>query len=732
MRIALLCLTFLLSTPVISASTLSRVWELKTDFDGGKMYATDINEPVPGGPVSLTPGFLFEYDKDPFEAAILSSLYWTKSSTITRRTFTTVAAPAPTTVVGSDGIPPALVSVGNYIYLIGGCTGGGISKVTQSKVWYCEVVGGVMQDWKLASWEFGQTLNDIAGVPIAQTKAVAVGNRIYVAGGSTMNCGNVAFLNGEPATPAVYSALVDPITHDVGPWVKEPSLLRTAVNHGLVYAAGALYTIGGREKKVSGLWAAHRWVQKAEIKPDGHLSNWEALTPVSIGIPPWAGGSNPYCECTNIDPLVCKDLACCREANLNLGWESIGAYSVGRTIGFLGGAYTPLQMFGTCEVFQHGFYAYLDDNNRIIEWIGQTSDTKKGRPGTTPQIYNGTYITAGGGVLSGPGGVPDVIHNPLGGDYGIERDSSYGYDATEMRPNYEVLFVDANLSGKEFNVAGYPVPSVLVQNYIFVMGLGGSAVSADVYRTTLKQSPRHVNSAYYISNPVDIGGNFQLKNVKWSFIKNGVGTIVNPDDWAMVRYRLADESMTWGAWTPRIPEAGNMPLAPGTYEYSYLKADGTKMPRSSKLWMPLNTSTFRYIQFEVSLYKDGATANLPEFTRFEISYQDPPAEYQIQKMIEAFPVPAVTELNLRFTIIPEGAEVKVRLFNVAGDPVAERNFVYGSGGDKLVNIPVSDFANGTYIAVVTADSIKDGQGGLLEGTERRAKGRIKVVVRHKK
>ena len=293
--------------------------------------------------------------------------------------------------------------------------------------------------------------------------------------------------------------------------------------------------------------------------------------------------------------------------------------------------------------------------------------------------------------------------------------------------------IEDNLSPYKFNVAAVPVPMVMVRNFIFAMGHkeNGNVPTADVYRNALLSATTFVNSAYFISKPYDVNGNYQLTNVKWTFIKNGNGCVGKPDDWAMVRYRLADENMNWTAWTPRIPEAGNMPLTAGTYSYAYLNADGSKRTRSSLTWMALNTSTFRYIQFEVSLYKDSATPNRPEFTKFEIEYRVPPPVFTVEHKFEVFPVPAVDNVNMRFKVVSEGAEVKVTLFNVAGEPVADQNFVYASGGDKAVTMTVSGFANGTYIAVVRATSV-DGGAGLISGNERVSKVTGKVVVRHKK
>ena len=425
-----------LSVSVSAASPVTRVWELATDFEGGSAYSI-FTQTLTGGLARLLPDYRYDYSADPLATA---PWFWTKSTPPIRKTFSSAALPGITVVT-----EPALASSGNYIFLVGGCVGSGAAAVTSAKVWFCEVdSSGNMQDWQKATWEFGQTQNDPEGIPVISTRAVAINNRIYVAGGSTQNCGIAAFVNQEQATSAVYSApiVLDPATKkvlNVGPWVKEPSLLRTVASHGFVYAAGALFTIGGRENKktpvqpIIGEWAPHQWVQKAEIKPDGHLSNWMVVMQVPIGVPPYAGGVATYCECQPVSWCIGTDLACCRNGNLGLGWEQVGSFSVGRTIGFIGGTFTkPPILSSTCRYFIHGYYAYLDDNNNISEWVGLTADKGRGRPGVSPQVYNGSFISVGGETA---GAVPDVIHNPTGGEFGIERDASYGYDATEFRLN---------------------------------------------------------------------------------------------------------------------------------------------------------------------------------------------------------------------------------------------------------------------------------------------------------
>ena len=671
------------------------------------------------GTACLTLGFRHEYQLDP-----VYGVCWTKN----------VAAVTPLMqpVANIKVTQTALVSLNHRIYLIGGYEK---SVGPVAKIWYVDIdATGKMGPWKRAANDYAQNANNVKGIGITNHQAVAVGNRIYVAGGSLSIETAPGVFTVQKTVTEVYSTLVDPITGNLSPWVKEPSLIKAASYFGMVYASGALYAIGGRYCADSACTTMypHQWVQKSEIRPDGRLSEWEAVTQAPQGNPP----PNKGCECTDI-PLCpppptdcCKylDIGCCYSKNLNMGWMNLGVFSLGRTIGFMGGMFNH-GVDAICFPFGDVYYAYLDDCNGIAAWMGRKTDTRKGRSNTSPQAYNGTFLSAGGNNGTS---VPDVVHNPTGGDPGIKRDSSFGHDSTELRPNYEGLDVDATTGFQLPATSVDPAPAVMDRNRIYIMGIAeAGAESSNVYRSTLATTTCHVDSGIYLSKPFDLGGSVQLSNVTWSLSKYGSGTQDNPDDWAMVRYRLASEGGEWSCWTPRIPEAGNMPLAPGSYTYANHDAAGNPVPRSSPYWMPLNTSSFRYIQFEVSLYKDLNTYNVPNVFNFTIEYGPAPKDNPLTKCIEVYPVPATDSINLRFSVVPEGAEVKVRIFNVAGEPVASENWVVPAGGVIEKTVSTKGFANGAYIILMEGRGIHAGSG-LMCGEEKSGKARAKFVIRRKK
>jgi len=685
---------------------------LPADYEGAHSnYAIDVGA-RPDGAGSLTLGHRYDYALDPVFGTL-----WTHDAAAV----TPLMQPIQNVMVAG----PAVVSLNHRIYVIGG-NQNGVGPIAH--VWYVNVnAAGNMGPWIQASYDYAQSAGATKGIAVTRHRAVAVGNRIYVAGGSlTIETSPGVFVTQQTVTD-VYSTLVTQ-TGDISPWVKEPSLIKSAADFGMIFAAGAIYAIGGKYCANGGCTTTypHQWVQKAEIMPNGRLSEWEAVERAPQGVPP----PNNGCECASANPPCSPtDLACCRQKNLDMGWLYIGAFSFGRTMGFMGGRFNE-SINPICSYFGHLYYAYLDDCNQIVAWNGLTDDIKKGRANTSPQAYNGTFISAGG--YANGFSVPDVIFNSGGGNPGITRDYSFGHDATEIRPNYAGLDAKGAGSTYEMPVSSVnPAPAVMVDNRIFVLGIQeADAPSNNVWRTTLAPTPNHVDSGHYLSRPFDMGGNMRLTNVTWSFEKHGAGTKANPDDWAMVRYRLAPDGGEWTCWTPRIPEAGNMPLTPGIHNYMNRHA-GQPVPRSSQYWMPLNESAFRYIQFEVSLYKDGATLNVPEFFNFAIEYEPAPANYAPAKWVEVYPIPTKDYITLRFVVVPEGAEIKAKVFNVAGEQVSGDSWVIPKGGTNEKTVSTKGFANGTYIVLVEARGTHGGQG-LALGSQKSGKARAKFVIRGKK
>jgi hypothetical protein len=311
-----------------------------------------------------------------------------------------------------------------------------------------------------------------------------------------------------------------------------------------------------------------------------------------------------------------------------------------------------------------------------------------------------------------------------------------GGDLAEVRPavpdGVELFRGGCPLTGPcvsryKFPISAGYVPLVVHGEYIY--GVGGNMLGSAcnrVYRAMLRNTARYVEAGSYVSPAYDLGFTCSLTGVSWSFTKF---SDVRDDDWAMVRYRAADEGGTWTCWTPRFPEEGSLPEAAGTYTYS----NPAETVRTRE---PLIPGNIRYIQFEVSLYNKpandftSATLTVPRFDEFRIEYNPlvPPAPPR--KAFELFPIPAKDTVNLRFQVIPEGGEVEVRIYNVAGNLVAKTNYVYvpEESPVKSESISVSRLAPGAYILVIEGRGATGGPG-LAFKWDRYKKLTSKFVIR---
>ncbi len=689
-----------------AATYTERTWWQVSDYANGRPYAVTMNA-APSDPVHLSLSHLAAYAQDPVEVGEGTSDCWTNRRCATTR--------YPVEICFN-----ALAECYNRIYSIGGKVDVGAAIPSLAEVWYVPVgATGYMGAWQEASWEYGQAQGMIEGIPIDHTAAIGVNGVIYVVGGWV----------GDGASTDVYSTVVNPATGDIGPWRKEPSLMRTASSHGLVYAAGALYTLGGKLESKSFEWVPHQDVQKAEILPNGHLSQWQALKPLPQGKPP---DKDPPCECESVPECTdSEDIPCCMAANYNFGWVDTGYYSVGRTIGLVGGLLREFMPPLKCRHFPDGIYGYLNDCNEIRFWAGQKIlGYELGFAGSRVWLSNGAYIMPSGQKDDVQAG--HLVHSPLG-SAGVERDAGYNADATELRPYYEKLFIEE--TSCKFPYTASTVPAIVVGDFIYSIGAleQFSTPRYDVYRGYLApHSTIYVDAGYYVSAPLDLGGLVQLRNVKWGYTKTGNGAAGAPGDWVMVRYRLADDTGNWTCWTPRMPEDKNMPLNAAYHEYSARDSAGNTQNRASKYWMPLvDDKGYRYIQIEVSMYKDAGLGDTPAFDRFSVETApwSPPPE--MTEKLEVYPVPAKDEVRVRFRVVLEGAEVKIRVFNVAGDLVQEEARVYSAGGVKEETLSVSRYANGVYFVLVEGRSLRSGKGLEWNG-DRLASAKAKLLVRRKK
>ncbi|MEK7475433.1 MAG: hypothetical protein AAB152_07320 [Candidatus Coatesbacteria bacterium] len=645
----------------------------------------------------------------------------------------------------------AVAMVGDRVYVIGGCQqasggcgAGGLPPYSVSSVWFAPIdptgdaagVGkGRIGPWTRAFYNFGDPgpatgpwgppVHPTPGVPLTRHQAIGVGNRIYVVGGTTQDCNGLPLPGAALTTKRVYSAAVDPVTGQTGPWEDELPLIQNATDHGLVHAAGALYCLGG-------LMAANlpdQFVQKAEIGPDGHLESGNGMTWESVlALPP--GNPDPAtCFCVS-GGLTCAgcvpcSMPCCLALNDELGWVNFRPFSVMRTIAFLGGDYVPNPMGSPCRYSGGMRWGVLDDCNGITAW--QAGLGSAGEPGAGAVACDGSLLSVGG---TGLAATFQVLYNPAP-LRGLVRTG--GADRADVRPadpDGSALFIGIAANDR-FPLIAPNAPLVASHGFVYVIGgeMGGvSSGCQRVYRARLASATWWVDAGSWLSPPYDLGTQAKLTRVAWSYSKTGPGA---DDDWAMVRYRVAGIDGRWTCWTPRTPEEGAAPATSGYYTYASDVAASNPFFR-----MPLAPDLCRYLQFEVSLYnKDtndaGAAPTIPRFDEFRISYEPAPSPPPLagDSCLEVAQGRDGNRVTLRFEVVPEGGDVTAEYYNVAGEIVGRDRFSYLAGGIKAEIIATSRWASGVYVVVLRGAS-RTGVPGLYRSATRErfktCKGRLVV------
>ena len=152
----------------------------------------------------------------------------------------------PITITGH-----AVVSLGTYVYVIGGVVKSGSPPTGNPDVYYTKVDsnGAVTTPWTKTSSPGGNWHN---------LDAVVVDYWIYAAGGS----------NGYGALSKVMYSKIDTSTGQLGAWHSTVSLPEGLENTGLVSWMGYVYAVGGRSKSC----------YQAKWSKYGGLDSWKACT----------------------------------------------------------------------------------------------------------------------------------------------------------------------------------------------------------------------------------------------------------------------------------------------------------------------------------------------------------------------------------------------------------------------------------------------------------------------
>ncbi len=631
----------------------------------------------------------------------------------------------------------AAVRVGNRIYVIGGtekvnnpCIPSGLNQCAAFVRFATIEPSGRLGPWTRANYLFGDAgpaqypfgppVTPTTGIPIIDHAAVAVGNRIYVVGGRTACTGAVPPTSDVLDT--VYSAVVDPVTGHTSPWEVEIPLALAGRKMGLVYTGGALFAVGGAILS-GGVLTPTQFVQKAEIFPSGKLysSNklrWDGVLNLPVG--------SPNCSpdlCKACTPSACSPCtpACVITANECLGWMHFTAFSMMRTIAFMGAGYQSTLTGTPCTNFAGAVYGWLGDDNKPVSWqsAAGTAPLIDAQPFAIPVVGNGTMISVAG--YNGSSALTQILYPPLGVAKGIFRTG--GGDDAELRPaipKTNELFAGLT-SPTQFPLNLVGAQAVTYGDFAYMIGgVQAGNPCNETYRARFYSTSWYVDAGSWLSPPYDLGTTVNLMRVAWSMSKTAMGAA---DDWATVRYRVAGADGVWSVWSPRIPEAGAVPSSTGYYTFA------SDVPGNQPFFkMPLAPGINRFIQFEVSLYNDnggfsdgGSKPTLPRFDEFRIMYEPapPPTPLKAGCPLEAYPNPARDRLTVRFEVAPEGGEVRLRVYNTAAQLVGDEKYSYVAGGVVTERLDVAGWAPGAYVIVV--DGVARGGDPGLYCTETNAR-----------
>lgn len=645
---------------VLSTSAFTQTLTLTTaaQFDQGEFYACESAGAGAAGVVRLRPRAVF-----PVVPACGSSVWC-------------LAGLMPAAIADH-----AAVVVGGRLYVLGGSVLPLSLPTDVIRFVPVANIGLGPAAWTLSPVHLGQGTPGGPTLAISGARAVAAGGRIYLAGGK----------DGTPGvtTGRVWSSLVDPVSGQPGYWNPEPPLLLPVQGHAFVESAGALFVLGG----VDATGHAVATIQKAEIRPDGSLGPW-LVTGTLPSSPCAAGGC----------------LACCANGTCP-GWSWIDAAAVGRSIMFFGGNRTACGIPAPGDVDHDSWAMMLDDANGPGTWRSVAGLSTYTLWDYRAVVTDGLAMTAGGNNISSASNAVSWT------SAGLDRDTLTPDGTGLLPPAGGGTRMYANLPPQGFPKTATGHQLVVAQGTVYLVGGSlNSSASNEIYGAVLGASGSSVNAASWLSAPMDLGTGSLLKRVAWTVHKYGGAN----DDWAVVRYRVADEGGTWSDWSPRIPEEGAPPTAPGVLAYD--SSAGVLMR------VPLFPQRVRWVQVMVDLYSDPALPSDPEFEEFTVVADPAPAPQPMRTALELYPVPASDFLVARLSVVSEGAEIRVKLFNAAAHLAAEDTFQFQDGGIKEISLPVSRMARGAYVVIVDGLA-RSGGPGLFDGTKRVGTVKGKALIR---
>lgn len=467
-------------------------------------------------------------------------------------------------------------------------------------------------------WGYGQPLP----LPLADMGAVAIGDVILLAGGTTP-VGRLSQVHD-----GVYTSIMTGVKGELTPWSTEPALPapRTGAAIAVYYREGAastVYVVGGLGP---GHWPPTDTVYRAQIdNATGHiLGAWtedqtKLLEPLFYGAAVVYGDYLYVIGGTNgavsfdavyyapIDPID-GSLGPFAETSPLLGPQSEGLFDgyavvydgdITDTIYYVGGMYlvpntppTPADRFATEEVY----FADFLGGGEITEWT--RSQGALPRP-----LYAHSGVLIRQGEILSTGGIRDPL-DPFESFTSTVQAALVDPDNPSFRlfnwcdtvPNPETCTIGAWLTGKLMPDVRALHGAVTGHGYVYV--LGGQDGEQHIVDTVLFGTVNGAGAAYapegrYLSEVIDLEQPATFRQLAWHT------TIDFPDDMGLtMRYRTRVGGEIWSDWSlPQVGQALTNVIVPEE--------------------LPTN---IRYVQYEVN-FTTAITYDSPRLNWVDIYYE---------------------------------------------------------------------------------------------------------------